>query len=640
MHLMFVVLVVAVVHLAAAGHDFERGAQHYKAGRMRQAALAFERAAASNPASTDAYCNAAIAHGAAGDLDDAVRICDDALNAPGVDAGAVHDTLCSILLAQAARVHRSIDDREMDHMLRVWNLTTPSRSAPAYVDPAFVARLRLSCSKSSSLEHRAMMHLALEEEQDAIDLIMSSSDASPADPLNALLDEANDIRYRLGMACAESATALIDRPSWAFRNRSIDQRRLASAIRIAAPDRVADANRAARLAEERRLAEVGGTRKLCAPFTERVPLPNPVCAPGSWYGPPVVDALDGVRLRYQEPSLQVVHARDVFMEGASGVVYNDECVWFSRHNSWPDDFDGRALGRATVPVSGTIYNVGVDVVCNNFYHVIAEGLSRLALTLYAVPVGSRRLLLHDCPLWRDIAETILPGQSDDVVWYNTGSGARFATGTRRYQFENLLTVDYERDRTVDSWAGYYPPKAGVILARRLVLQAVAASNARRPGKRVVYVSRRDAGLRRAVVGEEQLLAAIATVVGRDCMDVFVVRQDRRHHRIIDQARRFANADLIVGPHGAGLTNMMFAQDKATIVYLPTEPMADHCFGNLAAALEMTLLPVRNVTAFYRGPYLLDDALVDAVVNVVRREVDRRGWLPGNVCREESIHDDL
>ena len=50
-----------------------------------------------------------------------------------------------------------------------------------------------------------------------------------------------------------------------------------------------------------------------------------------------------------------------------------------------------------------------------------------------------------------------------------------------------------------------------------------------------------------------------------------------------QVRLFSGADIIVGPHGGGLTNMTFAQPSATVIEVFPPSYIESCFWALANA---------------------------------------------------------
>jgi Glycosyltransferase 61 len=90
--------------------------------------------------------------------------------------------------------------------------------------------------------------------------------------------------------------------------------------------------------------------------------------------------------------------------------------------------------------------------------------------------------------------------------------------------------------------------------RRLGLEGAAAPRA----SRRLFVSRRDAAKRR-VVNEDELLTALATLG----FEVIVPGA----LTFGEQVAAFSSADVVVGPHGAGLANAIFMPRGSTIVEL-------------------------------------------------------------------------
>lgn len=95
--------------------------------------------------------------------------------------------------------------------------------------------------------------------------------------------------------------------------------------------------------------------------------------------------------------------------------------------------------------------------------------------------------------------------------------------------------------------------------RDRVLTAAKITNAGR--RRKLYISRGDAGKRRLL--NEQEIWPLLDEAGFE----FVVLDGVD---VIDQVRLFSEADIIVAPHGAGLTNMVFSDGPTVLEILPAD----------------------------------------------------------------------
>ena len=98
-----------------------------------------------------------------------------------------------------------------------------------------------------------------------------------------------------------------------------------------------------------------------------------------------------------------------------------------------------------------------------------------------------------------------------------------------------------------------------------------------PGRRKIYISRADAPGRR-VTNEPEVVEMLA----RRGFEVLKLAS----LPLAEQVRAFAEAKLIVGPHGAGLTNIVFAASNATVVDLHPRDEINHALWVEASALGL------------------------------------------------------
>lgn len=93
-----------------------------------------------------------------------------------------------------------------------------------------------------------------------------------------------------------------------------------------------------------------------------------------------------------------------------------------------------------------------------------------------------------------------------------------------------------------------------------------------PGPRLLYVSRADAP-RRRVVGEDRLVGAL------DRLGFEAVTLEGRDHDA--QRRLFHDADVVVAPHGAALTNLAWSRPGCAVVELVPARRPNFAFHRLA-----------------------------------------------------------
>jgi capsular polysaccharide biosynthesis protein len=98
-----------------------------------------------------------------------------------------------------------------------------------------------------------------------------------------------------------------------------------------------------------------------------------------------------------------------------------------------------------------------------------------------------------------------------------------------------------------------------------------------PPHRRLYVSRGHVRHTRRVENEAELQAVLAPL-GFETVDPGALAP-------AEQVRAFAEAEYIVGPHGAGLTNLAFAAPGAAVVELFARDYVNECFWALASTVE-------------------------------------------------------
>jgi capsular polysaccharide biosynthesis protein len=89
----------------------------------------------------------------------------------------------------------------------------------------------------------------------------------------------------------------------------------------------------------------------------------------------------------------------------------------------------------------------------------------------------------------------------------------------------------------------------------------------------IYIDRRNSS-HRPLLNEGEVIAALAEY------GFVPVRLETL--RLDEQQRLFANADIIVAPHGAGLTNILYARPDCKVIELIMDGWACWCFRHLSA----------------------------------------------------------
>lgn len=237
-----------------------------------------------------------------------------------------------------------------------------------------------------------------------------------------------------------------------------------------------------------------------------------------------------------------------------------------RHNDDAVQTDGvSATLPPAQPVAGTWLSLLLGGV-GNWYHVALMNLGRLALLGRDEVTRIDGVLVPDglAPAFATLLERGL-----DAVWgaYDRPRPRLIAVGPATSLRPERLILPLNVAET-----GYY-------LGRSLALLRSLAPRITEPPPMpaAIYIDRGDSTTRR-LTNEAAIVQALA---GRGITPVRLTGLD-----LDTQALLFASAQLIVAPHGAGLTNLIFARPGTMVIELMPDRLANWCYRRLSAMLRL------------------------------------------------------
>ncbi|MEG3990202.1 glycosyltransferase family 61 protein [Microcoleus sp. S28C3] len=209
----------------------------------------------------------------------------------------------------------------------------------------------------------------------------------------------------------------------------------------------------------------------------------------------------------------------------------------------------------------------IDLACSlvNYWsrlyaHWISEGLTRLeALEYYSKKTGKKPLLIIDKnpPHWKIKSLELMGYRVEDCIQWNG----------YRAKINELVICSKRREE------GRVSIKACSWVKERILGNIDSYASSKIPLSPNVFLSRRQTNARR-ILNEEEVIETLAK------MDfVTYVLEDIDWQ---EQVKIFAQTKIIVAPHGAGLTNMIFSH-RATIIEIFGQKIS-HFFYTIAQGL--------------------------------------------------------
>lgn len=248
------------------------------------------------------------------------------------------------------------------------------------------------------------------------------------------------------------------------------------------------------------------------------------------------------------------------------------------------------LRRPQVRVPGRVF---APLPTRNYFHMLIENGIRL-IDLMEVPgIAGAPLTILTRPPETRVERTMYDGLA------------------RLYPKLTLAETDADALAMPDEAVGHFPannhwewPPVTRAQADRLADAFAAVYGPSAPAGERLYLTRRGARLR-APANEAPLEEALAAR-GFDILTA----SDTNHP---EQIARFRAARLIVSPHGAGLTNLVFARPGARVVEIFPENFAKSPYWWLARRMGLTYTPVFGGPGDY---HLRFDAAIERVLAAV------------------------
>lgn len=307
----------------------------------------------------------------------------------------------------------------------------------------------------------------------------------------------------------------------------------------------------------------------------------------------------------------VAELRDVELVGPDAIPILDDGRWLLENAGQSENLLVRSVlssvASGTVPTrqddvgTGSEFDTLVSLVgpwSREYFHWMSEWLPRLeGVEHYADRTGRSPTVLvpGDPPDWLT--------DSLQVVGFDSSGWTEWTGG--RATVDRLVVPSLRRAHPVDDpRGGYTNSPEGFRWIRRRALERIDDGSRSSFAPRI-YVSRAGADERR-VLNEDAVV---------DALRAFGFESYRLEElSFSDQATMFADAEVVVGPHGAGLVNAIFGTDLTVVELFGRYVNA--CYYTMCEGLGFGYEPVACEPA---GPHLRVD--VDELTARVGRAID-------------------
>lgn len=131
-----------------------------------------------------------------------------------------------------------------------------------------------------------------------------------------------------------------------------------------------------------------------------------------------------------------------------------------------------------------------------------------------------------------------------------------------------------------------------------------------PNRKLIVYCHRNFTFARGIFDENHLIANLRQMALNNGHQ-FIVNHSKRE--IIQQAKIFQRADVVVGLHGACMSNLIFSKPNTTLVEFPVRSKYWDVFGYMSAALDLDYWIVPDVSSNFLGPLTLNRSKIDSII---------------------------
>lgn len=233
------------------------------------------------------------------------------------------------------------------------------------------------------------------------------------------------------------------------------------------------------------------------------------------------------------------------------------------------------FGNGFLQINGTVALIADHVSDPNYCHWLLDWVPRIRLLRSVAPVGIDQWLVYamDKPYQQETLSMlgIEPEQVVELRKYPWIRAQRLIACTDTVKYTHPLRGGWEEHVNFLK-ESFLPPQ-------------------REMGKknRRLYVSRNDAGNRR-VEGEEELVSMLSSDFGFTSVTLSSVT-------FREQARMFAEAEAVIGAHGAGLSNVVFCDPGTVVIEMFPPAGGSTTYFSLAIPLGLNYA---SITGFESG----------------------------------------
>lgn len=310
-------------------------------------------------------------------------------------------------------------------------------------------------------------------------------------------------------------------------------------------------------------------------------------------------------VRDGDKTLQLYELEDVYVHGIFKTVSSSDCHVIQTGFAYCSSFSRPHILPSDITVQELDEVVMLPAMERNYFHMTVEGSQQLLFPQLFDVLGGRRLPVLVVP--QNVSVNVVR-----ILDFPVSSLVAYEHQHTAYHVKKLFVSDWvypEIDPTSEqrhhTEEYYVPPQSHLWLLRQDLMKNIEIAEV----ARTVVVLNRTAGATgahhaRTILEFDEFLDAITAAAQRYGLKVLIHSGSML---LEEQIQMFHSAELVIGSHGAGLTNILYCQPGASMIELPSFPRKPSVYSMMASALGIDVWSLPSADAYRFGVYRMNES---------------------------------
>ena len=313
---------------------------------------------------------------------------------------------------------------------------------------------------------------------------------------------------------------------------------------------------------------------------------------------------DRIKIKKIDDKNQIVCIKNcyILIHDRSIILYDRHNLYVGKKKFFPYTPKYIILKKNIKIIKGKVFSLNINNQ-TNYFHILIEILGRICILEKYFDLSEIKIaisnslssygkeILKQFNFKEIIYEQDKILQCDELVFVDIG----------------IESLDYQ-----DCWSCYLPTQLSLNLTYERFISLTNDNNY------VIYISRNETNIRN-IENEEILIdKVLKPLYGKDLIIFNNEYLKKIQNKFSSQASLFNGSRLVIGAHGAALSNILFCKERTPVVEFLLKPNCNRCFEYIAKYRNLRYIPIDFITSFYHNRYTFLEKYIDKLTSLLKK----------------------